>query len=186
MLSGSSKGYSLFRACAPLFFQVVLSYPQICSQNLDISIYNVLYHGEFALRQFVFFDTASALVFGNTPLISYDTSLGPTQSESGRFALEWIYGCPSHIVLLMARINAWRIPGCTRHQSSYEGWRDIEKMLKDWSPDIDPNDESPNMVGRLAVHECWRHATFIYLYMVSVFKCFRLTPRLFMRLLGDV
>ncbi|KAF8594320.1 hypothetical protein BDV93DRAFT_529373 [Ceratobasidium sp. AG-I] len=165
MLWGSFKGYSMFRSSAPLFLQVALNYPENYSHNFDISIYNTLYHGEFVLRQFVFFDTVSALAFGTTPLISYDTAPGPTRSEGSGFALEWIYGCPSHIILLMAKINTWRTSGWTQHRSTYEEWRDIEKMLQDWSPDIDPKDDSSNVVGRLAVHECWRHATFIYLYM---------------------
>lgn len=156
----------MFKTYTPIFIQLAINYPKICSPNLDISLYHTLLEGEFSLRQFVFYDTISALAFSLPPLISYDTTPGPTESTNGRFALEWVYGCTSHIVILIAKINAWRALGSTQQTSTSEGWEYIERILRDWRPDIDPVDEAPNFIGRLAVHECWRHATFIYLYMV--------------------
>lgn len=176
----------MLRTCAPFFLQVAINYPQICSQDFNISLYNTVYGGDFSLRQFVFFDTISALAFGTTPLINYDTALGPTHSEGDRFALEWIYGCPSYIIMLVAKINAYRAFGWAEHSNTNEEWRDIEKMLREWSPDIGPVDESPNVVGRLAIHECWRHAALIYLYMVASFPLFHLGPHPLICLIGNV
>ncbi|KAF8594324.1 hypothetical protein BDV93DRAFT_529378 [Ceratobasidium sp. AG-I] len=163
-LLGNAKGYSMFKANTPIFIQLAICYPTIWSRSFEISIYNTLRDGEFSLRQFVFYDTMLALAFSVPPLINYDTTPGLAELD-GRFALEWVYGCPSHIVVLIAKINAWRTQGSTLHEDANQGWEDIEKMLQDWRPNVDPVDEAPDFIGRLAVHECWRHATLIYLYM---------------------
>ncbi|KAF8594321.1 hypothetical protein BDV93DRAFT_529375 [Ceratobasidium sp. AG-I] len=163
-LLGNSKGYSMFKANTSLFIQLAINCPSVWSRNFDISIYGTLRDGEFPLRQFVFYDTMSALAFSVPPLINYDTTPGTIEIDR-RFALEWVYGCPSHIVVLIAKINAWRTLGSTGYAGASEEWEDIEMMLQDWKPNVDPVGEAPNFIGRLAVHECWRHATQIYLYM---------------------
>ncbi|KAF8594327.1 hypothetical protein BDV93DRAFT_529383 [Ceratobasidium sp. AG-I] len=165
-VSGSSNGYFSFKKCAPVFLQLAASRPRYWSPNLTITIRRVLDIGEYDTSLFVFFDTMSSLAFSVPPLIDYDTSLGPVDEKETYPTVERIYGCPSFVVVLVARINSWRTSRWI-NQSNWnaDDWREVEKALLNWDPAIEAEDGSPNHIGRLAVQESWRQAVRIYLYM---------------------
>ncbi|QRV82522.1 Fungal specific transcription factor domain [Ceratobasidium sp. AG-Ba] len=108
-----------------------------------------------------------ALVFARPPLALYDTwsplSFQEPDARKGLgTALEWIYGCTIPVIILFARVNAWR---AGLRAKRYEVRRDLETEAKSWSFPIDLTDSSVVRVVRLAVQESWRQAAIIYLYM---------------------
>lgn len=167
MMSDSSKGYSLFKQCAPIFIQLVARYPHFWSQNSNISIFSALHSSYYEVRRFVFYDTMAALLFGTPSLLRYDTTSNSVKPADKRI-LESVYGCPREITILLAEINTWRAAQWISHdRTGALEWREIETRLRRWNPDIESVDESSNLVARLAIQEGWRQASLIYLYMVS-------------------
>ncbi|KAF8594951.1 hypothetical protein BDV93DRAFT_122702 [Ceratobasidium sp. AG-I] len=124
-----------------------------------------------------------ALGLGIPPLLVYETTPQVAEAFEGDRLLEWVHGCPAEILLVVARVNAWRAakwlednslsvggsPGSSGASESGkldEGeWRTAEKILKTWKPTIEEIDGSANLVTRLAVQESWRQGVLIYLYM---------------------
>lgn len=109
----------------------------------------------------------TALALGVPPLLHYDTSYYPYQPRRA-FYLELVHGCPARITVLLARINAWRASQWMEEPTLVANqWRDVEELLQSWSPPVESGGESHDRVGRFTVRESWRHAAFVYLYMVS-------------------
>lgn len=143
------------------------------SQDSRISLARALCAPRFDTTSFFFFDTICALVLGTLPLVQYDTAY-PTEPLGAKY-LEWVYGCPAHIIVLLAQINAWRTTEWLG-QANLEAdtCREAEEVLRGWNPRVELEDElggeSLKCVGRFAIQESWRHAVFIYLYMVGLFR----------------
>lgn len=168
MVSNTQKGYSLFKRCTPIFLQLAIKYPQLWTPNSSISISRALYFHEYEVRPFVLFDTIAALALGIAPLVHYDTT--PHPHEQGEYSriLEWVYGCPPDIIILLARVTSWRVARWIDPTGANEAeWREVEGLVKAWKPHIEPVDGSANLVARMAILECWRQAVLIYLYMVG-------------------
>jgi hypothetical protein len=110
----------------------------------------------------------AALAFGTAPLLHYDTTSHPPPTSGPAFrVLEWAYGCPIPIIMLLAKINSWRVSRWMEQPTdNLVEWQEIEERVQKWIPAIDL-DQSANVVARFAIHEGWRQAVLIYLYMVS-------------------
>lgn len=169
MISDTRRGYSLFHKCTPLALQLTNKFPNLWSSNLAIVITHALRASVFEISWFIFFDTMTALALGVPPLLHYDTTYYPDQSRKDSY-LEWVYGCPAHITVLLSQINSWRASRWMEQPDlGVNQWREAEELLQSWSPPLELEGESHDLVGRFAVQESWRHAAFIYLYMVSRF-----------------
>jgi hypothetical protein len=170
MTSTSTAAYATFKLCRPIFLQLAAKVPQICTQASAISISHALHGPMHEIRKFVFWDTMTSLAFGTAPLLHYDTAIYPLPPNLTRsMILEWVYGCPPEIVVLLAKVNGWRVSQWMEQPFLNPGldeWEEIEERVKQWSPVIDRKDDAALVVGRLAVQETWRHAVLIYLYMV--------------------
>jgi hypothetical protein len=119
------------------------------------------------ISRFVWVDTIVALVFGTTPLLHYDTTT-QEKTKLDSCQLEWVYGCPEEFIIFLGRVNAWRpLVHVQGGLAVSNPWREIEAEVKVWDPVIEKSTESWDLVARLAVQECWRHALLIYLYMVG-------------------
>lgn len=115
---------------------------------------------------FVFFDTILALAFALPPVVDYETSLDRVEGRLFGFTLEWVYGCPGTIILMLARISSARAARLGGGLVGEE-WEEVEKALVRWRPIVEQVGESADHISRLAIQESWRQATYIYLYMVS-------------------
>lgn len=169
IVSGTSTGYSLFANSTSVFLQLAALYPELWSANGTISISEAVRVRQFEIKNFVFHDTVTALTLGVSPLIHYDTTSSWADEMKPRH-IEWIYGFPVGILLLLAKINAWRVSQQLGPVAPYcNEWCEIEKRLENWSPAVDHTDDASKDISRLAIQECWRQATLIYLYMVCCF-----------------
>lgn len=168
MILDSRASYAIFKQCLPFFLQLAAKVPDIWAAESAISIYQVLNSEtiSYQMRKFVLWDTVSSTAFGIAPLLHYDTNFHdlPQNNEHIKI-LEQSYGCPRDIIVLFAKINSWQVSTWAKLvDERSEEWADIEERLKRWTPNIDP-DLSSNVIGRFAIQESWRQATFIYLYM---------------------
>ena len=93
--------------------------------------------------------------------------------------MEWVSGCPTEIVVVLARINAGRTARLTgsangtgngEDEVEVEERKQIEETMKNWSPTVEDVDGSANSIVRLTIQESWRQAVYIYLYMVRFFS----------------
>jgi hypothetical protein len=175
MVSDTVIGYSLFRSSTSLFFHYASKFPHLWSDSSTISFFYALRAPQYEISKFVFWDTVSALILGIPPLIQYDTTVHSVDTDE-QSALEWVYGCPLAVAILLAKINAWRVPKSNRNTGldPFER-REIGIRLQQWCPmPVYIEDNACNVIARLAVHECWRQAVLVYLYMVCLFSNFRL------------
>lgn len=106
-------------------------------------------------------DAFCAMVFGVPQLVEYsmDFELFHTQPHY----IEWVFGCPTKLLILLARINTHRDWG------SQFGWEDIESRLISWQTQpgmVSREMESWKLVAWVAVQESWRQTLLIYLYLV--------------------
>lgn len=165
MLSNTRRGYALFKTCTPLALQLAAKFPNLWSPDSAIVIAHAVHASVFEINWFVFSDTMTALALGIPPLLHYDTTYYPERPRND-FSLELANGCPAHITILLARINAWRASRWMEGSDlDTNQWREAEELLQSWSPPVESEGESHDLVGRFAVRESWRHAVFIYLYM---------------------
>ncbi|KAG8744305.1 hypothetical protein FRC10_010377 [Ceratobasidium sp. 414] len=145
-------------------------YPNLWAENSAISIFHTLHSPLHEMRKFVFWDTVSATAFGTAPLLHYDTTFhDPPTDKAYVNTLGWAYGCPGDIIVLLAKINSWRVSKWIEQADrNHEEWHEVEERLKEWKPAMDV-DQSSNVVARFAIQESWRQAVLIYTYMVSPF-----------------
>ncbi|CEL52774.1 hypothetical protein RSOLAG1IB_11118 [Rhizoctonia solani AG-1 IB] len=164
MVSGTATGYSLFKRCTPVFLRLAALHRDFWSDDSAISILNTIREPRYEAAQFVINDTILSLVLGTPPLLHYDTT--PVWTAEPQFHYQLMYGFPIGVLLLLARINAWRASRI-KGQASYSQnhWTDWEKQLDSWNPTIDYGDGPNNNIMRFMIQEAWRQATKIYLYL---------------------
>jgi hypothetical protein len=156
----------LFRKSTSIFLRLAALIPQVWSDNGTVSISKVVQVRQYEMKNFILQDTISALALGIPSVILYDVS-GSWAEEAPNSALEWVYGFPAGIVLLLAKINSWRASRFVEDTDpSHSEWQLIEEQLHNWSWDLDPTNQASDYIPRTAVQECWRQAALIYLYMV--------------------
>ncbi|QRV82451.1 Fungal Zn(2)-Cys(6) binuclear cluster domain [Ceratobasidium sp. AG-Ba] len=159
----SSAGYSLLQRLLPLFIQVVASEPSLWSERngLQVSLPRAFGSFRYEIRRFVFYDTMTAIVFGFAPLVQYDVS---DLDESAQ-PFEWVHGIPMVLLAAIIQVATWRAT-CPEIPNMND-WRELEIRTLGWKPKIDEliGDDSVEVVSRLGLQECWRHAILIYIYM---------------------
>ncbi|KAG9118272.1 hypothetical protein FRC07_007292, partial [Ceratobasidium sp. 392] len=166
MILDTRASYALVKQCLPLFLQLAAKCPALWAENSAISIFRALHAPIYEMRKFVLWDTVFAVTFGTAPLLHYDTAFHELPDERLNVKiLEWAYGCPGDIIVLLAKINSCRVSRWIgQGNENDEEWCESEKRLKEWKPVMDV-DQSSNVVARFAIQESWRQAVFIYLYM---------------------
>lgn len=164
-ISGTSTGYSLFRSSASLFLRLAALSPHLWTGDAAISISEALRAQTYDIRKFVLNDTVTALVVGLPPLIHYDATSSWAEEDEFLYT-EWVYGFPAGLVILLAKINSWRVSRLMGQVPNCNEWHEIEKRLMGWSPTLNHTEEAREDVARLAIQEAWRQAALVYLYMV--------------------
>ncbi|CAE6432816.1 unnamed protein product [Rhizoctonia solani] len=140
------------------------------SNNIDL----LKLSGEktFDLRCFAWCDILSSMALSRPTLLNYESDIhNPPQSTD--FAdpdkgVEWIFGCPDVLTILLARTSALRHARVSPEEKMAHG-REIQQLMQDWrfQPVLAQN--SALRVARLAAQEIWRHAAILYVHQ-SVFK----------------
>ncbi|KAG9122242.1 hypothetical protein FRC07_001469, partial [Ceratobasidium sp. 392] len=167
MASTTVPGYAIFRQCSSIFFEVAELYPEIRSPDSSISLHGALWSSHYEVCRFAFLDTILPLALAVPPLIRYNTTYissltGPVNPRT----LESVFGSPLDILLLLGRINAWRVSRWMGVAGlNIQEFKDIRDQIECWRPSVEYIDESSNVIGRLTVHEAWRQSTLIYFYM---------------------
>ncbi|CAE6480170.1 unnamed protein product [Rhizoctonia solani] len=165
LIAGTASGYSLLRSSTPALLQLAALYPQIWVDNTSISIPETFRISQYEIMQFVVHDTIASLVLGIPPILQYNTSSPWVDKAPGHY-MEWIYGFPLRLLILLAEVNAWRTSRMMgRIAQSQSHYRNVMGRLESWNPIVDHTDEPHNDITRLAIQEAWRQATLIYMYM---------------------
>ncbi|KAF8606101.1 hypothetical protein BDV93DRAFT_360925 [Ceratobasidium sp. AG-I] len=169
--SNTNAAYTLLRNIAPTFVRVAFADPTLWPRqpgSSGISLIHVfaLYNSD--LGRFVFMDHLTSFSFGVPPLIEYDTSAPASEMSLGHMQrLESITGCAAPFLIAIIKTNIWR---AYNHDPPVKhSWEEIEADIWSWRPEPDdtPSGDSWKTIARLGIKEGWRHASLIYLYMVS-------------------
>ncbi|QRV96386.1 Fungal specific transcription factor domain [Ceratobasidium sp. AG-Ba] len=144
--SDTKAGYTLLRRTAFLFMQIAGADPTLWPRDPTsngISLAHALLPPRHEIGRFIFMDNIFSLSFGLPPLVEYDTSHPVIQSASS-YPTEWVHGCPTRFMFSIIEEDtwAWRPTGVSSSSSNSQG-----------------------SIAQVAVHEGWRHALLIYLYM---------------------
>ncbi|CAE6406658.1 unnamed protein product [Rhizoctonia solani] len=164
IISGVSLGYSLFQRSTPAFLRLAALDSGLWSDNSTI-LFSKAIRSVYEISRFVAHDTIIALILGVPPLLHYDTTSPWDNDQPGR-VIELIYGIPTEILYILAKINGWRasrLMGEATHSQTV--WRDIEESLNKGSPAIHHTDDPVTDIARFAVQETWRQVAIIYFYM---------------------
>ncbi|QRV82466.1 Fungal specific transcription factor domain [Ceratobasidium sp. AG-Ba] len=164
--SDTKAGYTLLRRTAFLFTQIAGADPTLWPRDPTsngIFLAHALLPPRHEIGRFIFMDNIFNHSFGLPPLVEYDTSHPVIQSASS-YPTEWVHGCPTRFMFSIVRINQWR----ARHKEQIDSpWNEIEEDTWAWRPTgvSSSSSKSQGSITQVAVHEGWRYALLIYLYM---------------------
>ncbi|KAG9109959.1 hypothetical protein FRC07_008243 [Ceratobasidium sp. 392] len=77
--------------------------------------------------------------------------------------LEWIFGCPDVLAVILARISCLRHASPSRADNMAQAWQ-IEEAIRSWNALPRVSKRSSQTVARLGVQEIWRHTALLYLH----------------------
>ncbi|EUC54912.1 fungal Zn(2)-cys(6) binuclear cluster domain protein, putative [Rhizoctonia solani AG-3 Rhs1AP] len=161
MVSDSATGYSIFKNTTPLWYQFATEFPLIRPHGSIVSLAYAISVPRYELSKFIFWDIMCALAFGVPSILQYDTAY--RSIDTRQCILEWVYGCPLPLVILLAKINASRSIDASPNPGD---WQKVEMYLQQWSPKLTYVDmDSCKVIARFAIQESWRQSIYIYLYM---------------------
>lgn len=164
MVCGTTIGYSLFKHSAPILLQVTTLYPDILSDDFAISIPEAIQSPHYEITQFIICDTFVSLVLGTPSLLNYNTA--PSWVDGAPSHYQLMFGFPIGILLLFAKVNAWRTSRLLGETGESQGvWQDLVEHLNHWHPTTYFRDGPNGNITRFAIQEVWRQAAIIYLYM---------------------
>ncbi|KAH7322343.1 fungal-specific transcription factor domain-containing protein [Rhizoctonia solani] len=158
--SDNAAGYELTRKATPTLLRLAYYYPEIWTEKGMISPSQVMLHNKYEIFHFIWVDNIAAMVLGTPTFLPYDTTEAAHRSQ---LRMEWIWGCPEEFIIQCARMNMIR--SLERGRRNWGHWKNIETEIIEWEPIVEMSNDSRDAVARLAVHESWRHAMLIYLYM---------------------
>ncbi|CAE6480155.1 unnamed protein product [Rhizoctonia solani] len=144
--------------------RVTTLYPDILSDDFAISIPEAIQSPHYEITQFIICDTFVSLVLGTPPLLNYNTT--PSWVDGAPSHYQLMFGFPVGILLLFAKVNAWRVSRLLGETGqSQGGWQDLVGHLNHWHPTTYFTDGPNGNIMRFAIQEVWRQAAIIYLYM---------------------
>ncbi|KAH7345545.1 hypothetical protein B0J17DRAFT_713104 [Rhizoctonia solani] len=159
-----SKWVALWKEAAPLF-------RRLCPEpsGSPINLPSLLQHPDVSLRHHAHMDIISSTLMDVPMLFRYDCTpqsirsiwyhTGEAQHDSGA---QWFHGTPDRFLAMFAKINAMREDGWV---ATPEIITVFERGIDEFQPAQGNSRDSFASVTRLVVHECWRQAAYIYLYM---------------------
>lgn len=107
----------------------------------------------------------TAFALGIPSLAQYDTTKFPIPVDIP--PLEWVHGTSVELTSIIAEVNSWRALNCGI--PNMNDWPGLEQRVLAWVPKAMEltQEDSCEMIVRLAVQESLRQAVIIYIYMVS-------------------
>ncbi|KAH7338160.1 hypothetical protein B0J17DRAFT_661089 [Rhizoctonia solani] len=154
----------LMEEAAPVFR---LACPEPPGQALHLP--NILLKHGINLRHYASIDIMTSALTGRPTFFEYQAPFSlelcervlQSQESSG---LYWLHGVPDQFIMMIACINSLcKIPGASTNLGLVA---QVERDLPQIRVIVDHQGDSALRIGRVVVQECWRHAIFIYFYMV--------------------
>ncbi|EUC57282.1 fungal Zn(2)-cys(6) binuclear cluster domain protein [Rhizoctonia solani AG-3 Rhs1AP] len=126
----------------------------------------------FDLRCFAWCDILSSMALSRPTLLNYESNIHnpPPHGDSADpdKGVEWIFGCPDVLTILLARTSVLR-HACVSTEEKVARGREIQQLMQDWQFQPLYSQRSALRVARLAAQEIWRHAAILYVHQ-SIFK----------------
>ncbi|CAE6436560.1 unnamed protein product [Rhizoctonia solani] len=127
------------------------------------------------IRCFAWCDITNSMATSRPTLLNYESNLERAQCLGFEDAhanpdrgVEWIYGCPDVIAVLMARTIALKHLNIPKEEKLLRGTR-LEQLIFNWHFRPTRAKGSVMRVARVGVQEMWRHAAIIHLHQ-AVFR----------------
>ncbi|KAG8702440.1 hypothetical protein FRC09_004731 [Ceratobasidium sp. 395] len=112
-------------------------------------------------------DILGSMAASRPTLFDYGPNFGliqqPNNSPTYDAGLEWIFGCPDILVVILARISCLRHALQSHADRSFEA-RQIEQTIRSWVPLPRVSKRSSQTVARLGAQEIWRNTAILYLH----------------------
>ncbi|KAH7345541.1 hypothetical protein B0J17DRAFT_713101 [Rhizoctonia solani] len=161
-----SEAMVLRQEAAPIF-------RRLCSEPLDgpINLPPLLHHPLSCLRHYVHIDILFSVVMDIPTSFAYETIIPGSQppnpyrlvpASHGDGIIQWLHGTPNEMILLFAKMKATRQDGITPNGEMVTS---LEREVCELPPFDGSSSERFLSIMRSVVHECWRQAAYIYLYM---------------------
>ncbi|CAE6443278.1 unnamed protein product [Rhizoctonia solani] len=141
----------IFRRACPDPNDRLVNLPNLLTQyNVDRKYYAIL-------------DVILSAVINRPMNFRYDTTMMPAIDLENSTGMQWVYGVPDRLTIILARMNGLLedFGPNVDHKIINELEADIKGVEAGFLPSADPS----LAVGRLFVQECWRQVAYIYLYM---------------------
>ncbi|CAE6404746.1 unnamed protein product [Rhizoctonia solani] len=156
-------------ACVLSMDEIALVVQRACCEPSGklLSLSNILLSPSLNLRHFATLDILRSAVTGRPTYFKYEAQFSSTQYDQifsqHDYGLQWFYGFPDHFVMIFAWINSLRgIEGAGANAALIS---QVEMEVQRAETVLGQSDDPALRVGRTVVHECWRNAALIYLYM---------------------
>ncbi|CAE6450111.1 unnamed protein product [Rhizoctonia solani] len=177
--------------------EVAPIFRQLCPEplNAPIDLPSLLQHPLSCLRYYAHIDILIGAVGDRPTLFRYGVPI-PSSQLSNPYrpvpvfendgVIQWMRGTPNEMIILFAKMKTMREDGLT---PTTEMVASIEREIHELLPFDGSSSERFLAIMRSIVHECWRQAAYIYLYM-AVCRDSSDTPRVkeafkrYMRLLN--
>ncbi|KAF8706251.1 Fungal specific transcription factor domain, partial [Rhizoctonia solani] len=127
------------------------------------------------IRCFAWCDITNSMATSRPTLLNYESNLECTQHFDWEDAhanpskgIEWIYGCPDVIAVLMARTIALKHLKISKEERLSRGAK-LEQLIFGWRFRPTHAKGSVMRVARVGVQEMWRHAAIIHIHQ-AIFR----------------
>jgi hypothetical protein len=133
-----------------------------------IDLLNLRGEQAFDLCCFVWCDILDSMSTSRPTRFKYISDLEHvTQADIGPDSgIEWIYGCPNVLAVLLARTTALRHAQLSNEEAALQG-SELAQMIRTWQFRRVEAIGSLLRVSRIAAQEIWRHAAILYVHHVS-------------------
>ncbi|CEL55063.1 hypothetical protein RSOLAG1IB_01071 [Rhizoctonia solani AG-1 IB] len=151
-------------------------------QSNTMDLLNLAGEHTFDIRLFAWCDIMGSMALSRPTLIRYESEIPdlPQHSAIGEHhahpdsGVEWIFGCPDVLAVLLARTTSLRHIEAPEEEKMARG-KDIESFIRDSKFGLVRSKSSIMRVARLAAQELWRHAAILNIHH-AIFKSNRSHP----------
>ncbi|CAE7186285.1 unnamed protein product [Rhizoctonia solani] len=124
----------------------------------------------FDVNFWVWCDILDSMATSRPTRLKYETDLDraaqPGTEESGACedkGVEWIYGCPNIVAVLLARTSSLRHAKISEEEKQFQGG-ELEQLLRNWQLRPLGARDPLLRVTRVGAQEVWRHAGILYVH----------------------
>ncbi|KAH7345553.1 hypothetical protein B0J17DRAFT_640281 [Rhizoctonia solani] len=158
-----SEVMALRHEAAPIFRQLCPDPP-----DAPIDLHSLLHHPLRCLRHYADLDVTFSVVTDMPTLFRYEVAIAESQhsevyrTSQGDSIIQWRDGMPNQLVLSFAKMKSMHQDGVTPNGETVAL---LERDIREVPPFSGSSSDRFLAVMRSVVHECWRQAALIYLYM---------------------